>query len=240
MIEAWFERVRNDGVLFAEQRLEQAAIGVEAGAVEDRVLHAEKAGNARLQLLVLLLRAADEADRRHAVAIAVERPLGRIAKLLAVGEAEIIVGAEVEQFLARHLDLGRLRRTDHALRLVQAGGFQALKFRRQMGKERVAHWLNAPEFKDRQTVARHGTKIHDKSDVKAGAKRSAAARPSHPQVRQWQFRTGIRRRYRCRCARRTERALRKPRDPVPLQAAFLRYRQARRSRGSFFPDRRPR
>ena len=36
------ERVGDDRVLLAEQRLEQAAIGVEAGGIEDRVLHAEE------------------------------------------------------------------------------------------------------------------------------------------------------------------------------------------------------
>ena len=94
------QRVGDDRVLLAEQRLEQAAIGVEAGAVEDRVLHAEEGGNLRLELLVLLLRAADEAHRGHAVAVAVERRLGRLAQFGAVGEAEIVVGAEI-QHLAR-------------------------------------------------------------------------------------------------------------------------------------------
>ena len=95
------QRVRNDRVLFDEQRLEQAAIGVEAGAVEDRVLHAEEARDPRLELLVLLLRAADEAHRGHAVAVAVERGLRRLAQLLAVGEAEIVVGAEVRAACGR-------------------------------------------------------------------------------------------------------------------------------------------
>jgi hypothetical protein len=73
------ERVGDNRVLLAEQRLEQAAIRVETGGVEDRVLHAEEARQPRLQLFVLLLCAADEAHRGHAVAIAVERSLGRLA-----------------------------------------------------------------------------------------------------------------------------------------------------------------
>ena len=36
------ELVGDDGVFVVEQRLEQAAVGVEAGAVEDRVLGAEE------------------------------------------------------------------------------------------------------------------------------------------------------------------------------------------------------
>ena len=70
------QRVGDDRVLLAEQRLEQAAVGVEAGGVEDGVLHAEEARDLRLELLVHVLRAADEAHRGHAVAVAVERCLG--------------------------------------------------------------------------------------------------------------------------------------------------------------------
>ncbi|ESX35128.1 hypothetical protein X764_27755 [Mesorhizobium sp. LSHC440A00] len=36
------QRIGNDRILLAEQCLEQAAIGVEAGAVEDGVVHAEE------------------------------------------------------------------------------------------------------------------------------------------------------------------------------------------------------
>ena len=46
------ERVRDDGVLLAEERLEQPAVGVEARRVEDRVLGAEEARDGRLELLV--------------------------------------------------------------------------------------------------------------------------------------------------------------------------------------------
>ena len=59
-------------ILGPQDRLEQAAVGVPAGRVEDRVFRAEELGDRSLQLLVGLLRAADEADRRHAVAPAIE------------------------------------------------------------------------------------------------------------------------------------------------------------------------
>ena len=69
------ERVGDDRVLLAEQRLEEAAVGVEAGRVEDGVLGAEEGREPGLERLVHLLGAADEADRGHAVAVAVERGL---------------------------------------------------------------------------------------------------------------------------------------------------------------------
>ena len=50
----------------------------------------------RLELLVHLLGAADEADGGHAVAPAVQRLVGGGDDLGVVGEAEVVVGAEVE------------------------------------------------------------------------------------------------------------------------------------------------
>ena len=95
------ELVRDDRVLGAEQGLEQAAIGVEAGGIEDRVLHPEPGGELVLELLVDRLGAADEADRGHAVAPALEPRLRRRLDALVLGEAEIIVGAQVDHVLRR-------------------------------------------------------------------------------------------------------------------------------------------
>ena len=71
------QRVADDRVLLVEQRLEQAAVGVEARRVQDRVLRPEVGAQALLELAVHALRAADEAHRGDAVAVAVERLDGR-------------------------------------------------------------------------------------------------------------------------------------------------------------------
>ena len=141
-----------------------AAIGVEAGAVEDSVIHPEEGGDRGLELLVLLLRAADEPHRRHAVAIAIERLLGSLAKLSAVGKAKIVVGAEVQHLVAAHLDLGRLRRGDHPLRLVESRRFQPFELAVDM-RENAAVMIRPVRFG--QTVAR-AAKIHRKSDDRWG------------------------------------------------------------------------
>jgi hypothetical protein len=60
MIEAWLSASEITASSSAQQRLEQAAVGVEAGGVEDGVLGAEERGDLRFQLLVQILRAADE------------------------------------------------------------------------------------------------------------------------------------------------------------------------------------
>src|SRR5436189_171906 len=67
------ECIRDDRVLLGEQRLEHAAVGVEAGGVEQRVLGAEEGRDLLLQRLVQVLGAADEAHRGEPVAVAVER-----------------------------------------------------------------------------------------------------------------------------------------------------------------------
>ena len=55
------EGVADDGVLVGEERAEQTTVGVEAGSVEDGVLGLEILRDGSLELLVDVLRAADEA-----------------------------------------------------------------------------------------------------------------------------------------------------------------------------------
>ena len=110
--------VADHGVLLAEEGLEDAAVCVEAGRVEDRVGGAEEGAQARLELLVDLERAADEADGGHAVAPALERGVRGGDHLGMVREPEVVVGAEIEHAPpAREGDRGALGSRDHALGL---------------------------------------------------------------------------------------------------------------------------
>ena len=114
------ERVRDDGVVGPEQRLEQAPVGVEAGAEEDRVLGAEERRQPLLELLVQRLCAADEPHRGHPEAPALERVARSLDHGRMVGETEVVVGAEVEQAPhPLHLDVRRLRRLEDELALVE-------------------------------------------------------------------------------------------------------------------------
>ena len=112
--------VADDRALLVEERLEEPRVGVEARGVEDRVVHPEEAGDALLELLVDVLRAADEAHRRHAEAVVVEALLRRRDQLGVIAEAEVVVGAEVQHLALLHLDPGALRAEDHSLVLVEA------------------------------------------------------------------------------------------------------------------------
>ncbi|MDZ7749664.1 MAG: AzlC family ABC transporter permease [Halofilum sp. (in: g-proteobacteria)] len=70
------------------------------------------------------------------------RGLRRLDQRLAVGETEVVVGAQVEHALAAgHLDLAGLARGDDALVLVQAGRAQGLELARQVLGESLAHGM---------------------------------------------------------------------------------------------------
>ena len=115
--------IGNDRVLRPEQRLEQAAVGVEAGGVKDGVFGAEELADLGLELLVDALGAADEADAGHAVAPLVNGRLRRRRDRRMLRQPQVIVGAQVEHRLAvGHADGGALGRDDDAFALVCAGG----------------------------------------------------------------------------------------------------------------------
>ena len=116
------ELVGDDGVLGAQDRLEQAAVGVPARGIEDRVLGAQELGDRLFERLVRFLRAADEADRGQAVAPVVEGLVGRLHDLGVIGQPEVIVRAHVQHVgPALDADVGLLRRAQDALALEEPG-----------------------------------------------------------------------------------------------------------------------
>ena len=84
-------------VFFAQQRFEQAAIGVEGRRIENRVLSAEKTRQTRLEGLVQILCATDEAYRGQAIAMAAQGLMRCGDHLRMTGQPQIVVGAEIEQ-----------------------------------------------------------------------------------------------------------------------------------------------
>ena len=136
------ERVGDDRVVGAEQRLEQPAVRVEAGAEEDRVLGAEELRQALLELLVQRLRPADEPHRGHPEPPPLERVARRLDHRRMVGEPEVVVGAEVEKAAhPLHLDVRRLRRFEHELALVEARLPQPVELPDELLLQRSVHGL---------------------------------------------------------------------------------------------------
>ena len=115
--------VGNDGVLGLQQRFKQAAVGVEAGTVEEGVFAAQERAQTLFQLLVQRLRAADEAHAGQPIAPLIESLPRRRDHDGMIGQAQIIVRAQVEnRGAACDLDPCLLRPADHALPLVQPAG----------------------------------------------------------------------------------------------------------------------
>ena len=87
-----------------------------------------------------LLRAADEPDARHAVAPFVERFVGGGDDFRMIGQAEVIIGAEVQHRLpAEDANAGVLRRGDDPLTLEEAGVADLLKLIGQIVLYRAIH-----------------------------------------------------------------------------------------------------
>ncbi len=114
--------VADDGAIGIQQRLEQAAVGIEARRIQDRILGAKERRDAFLELLVDRLRAANEPYRGHPESIGVQAGFCRRDQVRMIGQPQVVVCAEVEDLLAGlDADLGRLRGGDNALCLVEAG-----------------------------------------------------------------------------------------------------------------------
>src|SRR6478672_11808523 len=114
--------VRAPSALACWSCFSRSAIRVEARGVQDRVLRAEEGRDRLLELLVQVLRAADEAHAGHAEAVRIQRVLGRRDHVGMVGQAQVVVRAEVQHRAAvGERDLGRLRAGDDAFGLEQPG-----------------------------------------------------------------------------------------------------------------------
>ena len=113
------ECIGDDRILFGEQRFEQTSVGIKARSIEDGIFRAEEVGDDALELLVGILRTADETYRRHAVAASVHAVFGGLDQFGVVGKTEVVVGTEVDNLLsAFYGNAGRLRRDDHTLVLI--------------------------------------------------------------------------------------------------------------------------
>ena len=146
--------VGDDGVLLAQQAFEETAVGIEAGTEEDGVLGAEEGAEALLKLLVQGLGAADEAHGGHAVAPAVDGVLGGLHQHRAVGQAQVVVGAHVDDLAAiLQAHFGVLLGVDIALLLEQTGGLQGLQVAHQTVLELgIVHEISRGEIESRKIL----------------------------------------------------------------------------------------
>jgi len=137
------QRIGDDRVGLLEQRLEHAAVGVETGGEQDRFVLAQMFGDGEFEFAMQGLRAADEADRGHAEAEAVERVMRRGDDFRMIGEAEVIVGAEIDHLApavrGADPDAPALRAFDQPLALGEAIGLDPRERRADMIEKHVSH-----------------------------------------------------------------------------------------------------
>ena len=137
------EAVGNDRVLFAEQRLEHASVGVETGGEHDRVVLAQVLGDRLLELTMQRLRAANEAHRSHAEAELVHGAARRCDDVRMIGEAEVIVGAEIDRLaravLTRDTDPPALRPSQEPLAFCKARGLDLVEGGADVVEKGVGH-----------------------------------------------------------------------------------------------------
>jgi len=128
--------VADDGVGLGQQRLEQAAVGVEGRRIEDGVLQADEARDALFQRLVQVLGAADEAHRAEAVAVGAQGLMRGLDDGRVAGQAQVVVGAEVDDLApVRRVHQGALGGGEDAFGLVETGVTQGVQFLAQVGLE---------------------------------------------------------------------------------------------------------
>ncbi len=138
------ELIGNDCVSLVKQRLEQAAVGVEAGAEEDRVLGAEVGRQPLLERAMERLGAADEPHRRHSVAPAVECLVRGFENRRMSRQTEVVVGAEVDELAPLDGDVGALGAAHRQLALVGAALASGGEPGHQVVAERAVHGWPGP------------------------------------------------------------------------------------------------
>ncbi len=149
------ELVADHHVVLVQQGFEQAAVGVETRRIKNGILDTEESRDPSLQLFVDRLGATDEADAGQAVSPPLERPLRGLDDPRIVGEAEIVVGAEVQHLGAfRHSHDGSLRSGYDALGLVEAGCPDGFELSSQAVSRRSDHRIRLRSVPKRATTTR--------------------------------------------------------------------------------------
>mmetsp|Transcript_64028 Transcript_64028/g.165306 ORF Transcript_64028/g.165306 Transcript_64028/m.165306 type:complete len:265 (-) Transcript_64028:15-809(-) len=135
------QRIGDHGILGPEDGLEDAGVGIEAAGEEDGVLCAVELADGSLEILVDVLRAADEADRTQTKAVASERLLARLDQGRVARQTQVVVGAKVQHRPLPVLngDHAGLWAGDDSLHLVGASLLHGTNLALEMFPELTAH-----------------------------------------------------------------------------------------------------
>ena len=115
------EGIRDDRILFGQQRFEQTTVRIKTCGIKDSIFRSEEIRDDTFEFFVGVLGPADETYGRHSITAGVHACLGGLDELFVIRQTEVVVRAEVDDFLAAfHLNTGRLRRDNHALVLIES------------------------------------------------------------------------------------------------------------------------
>ena len=116
------QTVRDNGVLWPQEGLEQPTIGVKTGRKQDGVIFVQKLGQTLLQLSVNILGAADKADRGHAEALVIHDASRGCDQIGVIRQAKVVIGTKVDDLFVAHGDLAPLWGGDHSFPLIEPIG----------------------------------------------------------------------------------------------------------------------
>ena len=118
------QRIRDNRILRAQQHLKQAAIGIKARGIKNRLLHTQKLTELMLQLFVQALSATDKPHRCQPITPVIEARFSSGTYLWVLSQPQIIIGAEIQHLrLTINANPGALGRSNFPLRLIQSRGF---------------------------------------------------------------------------------------------------------------------
>ncbi|MNC51189.1 hypothetical protein D3C75_1004710 [compost metagenome] len=90
------QRIGDNRIFRAKQCFKQTAVGIKTRRIKNGIFHSEEAGQFAFQLFVAVLCSTNETHRGHPKAMRIHALFSSIDKLWVVSEAEIVIGAEVD------------------------------------------------------------------------------------------------------------------------------------------------
>ena len=105
--------IGNDGIFRSQNGFKETAVGIEAGRVEDDIIHTKEVCNFLFQVFVNLLGAADEAYRAEAESPVFVAGFRSFNELRIIGKPQIVVCTHVDNLCCLcSINSGFLRRSD--------------------------------------------------------------------------------------------------------------------------------
>ena len=114
------QRVRDNSILIGEQWFKDSAVSIEAGCIQNGVFRLEILRDSCFKLLVAVLCSTDKTHRGHTESPLVHHLLGTFNQTWVIGKTKIVVGTEVQYFLAFNFNCCTLRTFNDSFLFVKS------------------------------------------------------------------------------------------------------------------------